>query len=229
MLIQFGDFTEAEAVLETLRADPGAEVGSALVTTELLAARGDFKAAAQVRFPEPDPDEAPALERARRASDSVRVAKLVLLAFEQEPSLAAKAVPLAQRHLRAIGTTPVGDHSAHALYALQRGDLRAAKRQIRICTVRGRMPLAAADALCNSARLETLRGRPAKAARALDQAARIAPWYPRIAIVRQIAGAGAAAAINPPPVSGSAANTSYVFAEPWSVPGPETWAESAPE
>jgi hypothetical protein len=79
------------------------------------------------------------------------------------------------------------------------------------------MPLATADVLCDQARLESLRGNPAKAARALDRAARFAPWYPRITVVRQIVGAGAAAAIIGLPVTDSTSDTAHVFAEPWSV------------
>ena len=215
--VQFGDFAEAEAVLETLRSDPAAEWSTALVTAELLTARGDYDAALRVPFPDPDPSEAPALGKARRAADSARIAKLLLLAVEHDPSLAPKAVPLAERHLRAIGTTPTTDHTARALYALLRGDLRTAGRENRICAVRAWMPLAAADALCNQARLESLRGNPANAARALDRAARLAPWYPRIAVVRQIAGAGAAAVIAGLPATDPASDTAHVFAEPWSV------------
>jgi len=219
MHLQFGDFAEAEAVLATLRSDPGAACSAALVTAELFAARGDYDSAARVRFPQPDPDEVPALARARRASDSARIAKLLLLAAEQDPSLAATAVPLAERHLRSFETVPV-DHTARALYALLSGDVTTAQRENRICAARAYMPLGIADALCSRARLETLRGRPARAARALDRAARFAPWYPRIAVVRQIAGAGAAAAITLLPVSDGASDTAHVFDEPWSVPTP---------
>jgi hypothetical protein len=219
--VQFGDLAEADAILATLRTDPAAARSAALVTAELLAARGDYDAALRVHFPDADPGETPALGRARRASDSARIAKLLLLAAERDPSLAPKAVPLAERHLRAIGTATTTDRTARALYALHGGDLRSAARANRICAARAIMPLAAAEALCDQARLEALRGNPAKAARVLARAARLAPWYPRIAVVRQIAGAEAAAAITALPVAEPTPNTAQLFTEPWSVPTPD--------
>ena len=219
--VQFGDVDQAEAILARLRTDPAAAQSTALLAVELLAARGEFDAALRVRFPEPDPAESPALTDARRAIDSARNANLLLLATERDPSLAPKAAPLALRHLRAVTkakTAATADRSGRALYALQAGDLRAAVRESRVCVVRAKMPLAIADALCTRALIEARRGKPAKAVKILGDAARFAPWYPRVAHVRQLVDSGAAMALTTGYAADPMSDTSHVFDEPWSVP-----------
>jgi hypothetical protein len=221
--VQFGDLDTAEAALARLRADTDADLASALLAVEILVARGDYDGALRVRMPEAAVGDAPRLIDARRATNSARAATLALLAAEQDASLVPKSAPFALRHLQAAAKSRVGssvDRTGRALYALQAGDLRTAARENRICAARARMPLAIADALCTQARIEALRGKPAKAAKALDEAARFAPWYPRLLVVRQIVGEGACA-LAALPVSDAARDTSHVFAEPWSVPAGE--------
>ena len=221
--VQFGDLGPAQAALGQLRAEPGGEFGAAVLATELLAARGDYDAALRVAFPELPPAAAQAAAEARHATDSARAAKLLMLVAEKDPSLAAKAVPLAQRHIAAMarnGLAAQADRTGRALFALQAGDLPSAQRESRICLARARTPLALADALCTQARIDAQRGHGEKAAKRLDEAEKFAPWYPRVATVRQLVSADAATAL-PQPVIGSArTDTAHVFAEPWSVAPP---------
>lgn len=226
--VQFGDLDQAEAVLAQLRGEPDAEFGAAMLAVELFAARGDFDSALRVRFPEPGAAEAEALTEARRAADSARAAKLLMLVAEKDPALAAKAVPLAQQHIAAIARTrraPQADRTGRALYALQAGDLETARRLNRAFAARARTPLAIADALCTQARIEALRGRPKQAAKALAEAAKFAPWYPRVATVRQMAGAGSAVPLPQPTLASAETDTSHVFAEPWSISAPSANAD----
>ncbi len=220
--VHFGDLGPAEAVLTQLRAEPGAELGAASLAAELLTARGDYDRALRVAYPEPDPADNPAGTEARHATDSARAAKLLMLLAEKDPGLAPKAVPLAQRHIAALAPNRFAaqvDRTGRVLFALHSGDLRAAQRANRICMARARTPLALADALCTQARIDMQRGRMEKAIKRLDEAARLASWYPRIATVRQLVGAQAAAAIAQPLIESTEMDASHVFAEPWSVSG----------
>jgi tetratricopeptide (TPR) repeat protein len=210
-------------VLEQLRAEPGGEFGAATLATELLAARGDYDAALRVAFPELPSAAAQAAAEARHATDSARAAKLLMLVAEKDPSLAAKAVPLAQRHIAAMARNSLAaqaDRTGRALFALQTGDLPAAQRESRICLARARTPLALADALCTQARIEAQRGRVEKVVKRLDEAEKFAPWYPRVATVRQLVSAGTAAAVPQPLIVSAETDTAHVFAEPWSVAAP---------
>ena len=218
--VGFGDLGPAEAVLARLRAEPGAELGAASLAAELLAARGDYDGALRVRYPEADPADAQALTMARHAADSARAAKLLMLLAEKDPALAPKAVPLARRHIAALAANPFGaqvDRMGRVLFALHAGNLRVARRLNRICMARARTPLVLADALCTQARIDVQRDRADKAVKRLDEAARLAPWYPRVATVRQLVSADAAAAMQQPVIEATETDASHVFAEPWSV------------
>jgi hypothetical protein len=218
---QFGRLDEAQALLDRLRVIPGTERQAADLEAEILASRGEYDAALRIAVPKPDPADAPALTAARAATHSARAAKLLMLLVEQDPSLAARAVPLTQRHLAAVAgarTGAVTDRVGRVLFALHAGDLQIAARENNICAARARMPREIADALCNRALIRARLGRPAEAAKALDQAERFAPWYPRIATVRGICAAGAGALLATVPPQPSAPDTSRLFAEPWSAP-----------
>jgi len=221
---QFGDFPQAEAALIRLRAEPDAALSVALLTVELLAARGEYDKALRVPFPEPDPADAPRLTDALSAMNSARSAKLMLLAAERDPQLAAKALSMAEAHLRSVATSGMAaqsDRTGRALSALANGDARTAAKMNRVCLARARTPLALADALCTQARIEAVRGRAKKAAKRLDEAARLAPWYPRVMTVRQIVGAETATIMQQQPLPALAGtDTAHVFSEPWSVTGP---------
>lgn len=218
---QFGDFAQAESVLARLRAEPDTELSIALLTVELLAARGEYDRALRVPFPQPDPADAPKLAEAQAAMNSARSAKLMLLAAERDPHLATKALTMADSHLRSVAASRMAlqqDRTGRALLALSSGDARTAARTNRVCMARARTPLALADALCTQARIEAVRGRAKKAAKHLDEAARLAPWYPRMVTVRQLVGAESATIMQPLP-SAAGTDTTHVFAEPWSVAG----------
>ena len=219
--VQFGDLDETRALLDQLRAIPGTERRAAELESEILAARGEYDAALRVAHPEPDPADSAELTSARGATRSARSAKLLMLLVEQDPTLAPKAVPLARRHLAAAAKARTGagtERTGRVLLALHAGNLQAAKRENKVCAARARLPLEIADVLCNRAVIESRLGRSAKAAGSLAQAERFAPGYPRIAAVRRIAGAGAAAVLATLPAAAPGADTSHVFAEPWSVP-----------
>lgn len=220
--VQFGDLDPAESVLSRLRAEPGAELGAALLAAELLAARGDYDRALRVAYPAPDPADDRRCTEARHATDSARAAKLLMLLTEKDPALAKRAVPLAQRHLAALAPNPFAaqvDRTGRILFALEAGDLRVARRLNRICMARARTPLALADALCTQARIDARQVQPEKAVKRLDEAAKLAPWYPRVATVRQLVGADAAAVIPQQLSAAAETDASHVFAEPWSVSG----------
>jgi len=92
----------------------------------------------------------------------------------------------------------------------------APAREARIALALARTPLTTADALCALAVASSMQGK-AKAARAsLDQAARLAPWYPRLTTVQRIIATRAGTAVLPP--VDAAADTSSVFDDPWSAP-----------
>lgn len=224
--VHFGDFAQAEAKLAQLRAQENADQSVALasLTAELLAARGEYDKALRVPFPQQDPADARPLTEAQAAKSSATAAKLMLLAAEKDPQLAEKALSMAPAHLRAVAMSGTGlraDRTGRALYALMSGAMNTAKRENRICMARARTPLALADALCTQARIEAASGDRKKAAKHLDEASRLAPWYPRVITVRQLAGAEGAAHV-PQPLSAAptGADTSHVFAEPWSVSAP---------
>lgn len=219
---QFGDFAQAEAALTRLRAEPDAELSVALLTVELLAARGEYDRALRVPFPQPDPADAPKLAEAQAAMNSARSAKLMLLAAERDPQLVTKALSMADSHLRSVAVSrmaPQSDRMGRALLALSNGDVRTAARASRVCMARARTPLALADALCTRARIDAVRGHVKKAAKRLDEAARLAPWYPRVMTVRQIVGAESATIMQQPLPTAAGTNTTHIFAEPWSVVG----------
>jgi hypothetical protein len=223
---QFGDFVQAESVLTRLRAKSDTALSVALLTVELLAARGEYDSALRVPFPQPDPADAPKLAESQAAMNSARSAKLMLLAAERDPQLAAKALSMADSHLRSVAASRMAlqqDRTGRALLALSNGDVRTATRANRVCMARAHTPLALADALCTGARIEAVRGHRAKAAKYIDEAVRLAPWYPRVMTVRQILGAEAATIEQRPLPTGAGTDTTHVFAEPWSVAG------SAPE
>lgn len=221
---QFGDFAQAESALARLRVEPDTEVSVALLTVELLSARGEYDSALRVPFPQPDPADAPKLTASQAAMNSARSAKLMLLVAERDPQLAAKALSMADSHLRSVAASRMAlqqDRTGRALLALSTGDVRTAARASRICMARARTPLALADALCTQARVDAVRGRARKAAKRLDEAARLAPWYPRVMTVRQIVGAETATIMQQQPLAvGAGTDTAHVFSEPWSVTGP---------
>jgi hypothetical protein len=216
---QFGDFIAAERTLEELRAtSSGPEEGVALLESEILSARGDFVGALRVELPA-DPDASPTLAAARTARHRARTAKLLMLAAEQNPPRGAQAVPMALNQLKKVAATPyrsTSDRTGRALLALQTGNPAAAAREARISLALARTPLTTADALCTLAIVSSMQGK-AKAARGLlDQAARLAPWYPRLTTVQRILSARAGAAVLPP--VDAAADTSALFDDPWSAP-----------
>lgn len=216
---QFGDFIAAERALEQLRAtSSGPDEAAALLESEILAARGDFAAAVRVEIPIAA-DASPNLTAARTARNRGRVAKLMLLAAEQNPSMSAQAVPVALEKLKQLAASPRragSDRAGRALYALREGDAAAAAREARICLATARTPLYTADALCTLAVVSSVQGN-AKAARGLlNQAARIAPWYPRLTTIQRVLAARAGAVL---PAVDAAADTSAVFDDPWAAPG----------
>lgn len=221
--VQFGDFAQAESALTRLRAEPDTELSVALLTVELRSARGEYDSALRVPFPKPDPADAPKLTEMQAAMNSARSAKLMLLAAERDPQLAAKALSMAGSHLRSVAASRMAlqqDRMGRALLALSNGDVRTAARANRVCMARARTPLALADALCTRARIEAAQGHVKKAVKRLDEAARLAPWYPRVVTVRQIVGAQTATIMRQPLPAVAGTDTAHVFSEPWSVTAP---------
>jgi tetratricopeptide (TPR) repeat protein len=217
---QYGDLIAAERALADLRASSAEQEGTALLESEILAVRGDFTAAAQVEIPIAA-DASETLRAARIARYHSRELRLLMLAVEKEPALAAQLMPKAAEHVKKATAKPyrmaAPDRTGQALLLLRLKKYPAALREAKLALRVARTPLTTADALCTLAIVVSLQGKAAAAHKLLAQATRIAPWYPRVTTVQQIVAQRAGAAAVLPAVS-PAADTSTLFDDPWSAP-----------
>jgi hypothetical protein len=76
------------------------------------------------------------------------------------------------------------------LLRLETGQPDVARRALDRYLANASTPLEIADAMCTRARIEAALGHEDRAAWALRQAERFAPWYARVAIVRTRLGIG---------------------------------------
>ena len=222
---QYGDLIAAERVLAELRASSAEQEGTALLESEILAANGDFLAAAQVEIPIAA-DASENLRAARTARYHFRELRLLMLAMEREPALTAQLAPKAAEHLKSAAAKRyqmvAHERVGRALFLLQLKKPTAAFRDAKLTLRVARTPLTAADALCTLAIIVSLQGKPRAARKLLAQAAQVAPWYPRVTTVQQIvaqrAGAATVLSTTALPAVSPAAETSALFDDPWSAP-----------
>jgi len=216
---QYGDLIAAERVLADLRASSDVPEGAALLESEILAVRGEFAAAAAVEIPTAA-DASDTLRAARTARNHSRGLRLVMLAVEKDPALAPQLLPRAVEHVKNATAKPyrmaAPDRTGRALFFLRAKKPAVALREAKLALRAARTPLTTADALCTLAVISSLQRKPQAARRLLAQAARVAPWYPRVTTVQQIIATRAGAAVLPS--VDAAADTSSVFDDPWSAP-----------
>ena len=175
--IFYGDPTTAETLLPAVRANRWPVDGANLIAEAVHEVRAEYDAALAVIA---DYDES------RRALADLETVRLALRIAELLPQRTEQAVLLAGAFLRQ--QTPVADRNTFAsmlaLYRLETGQPDVARRVIERHLGNVGTPLEIADALCTLARIDAALGHESRAAHALRQAQRFAPWYARIAIVR---------------------------------------------
>ena len=175
--IFYGDPTTAQALLPAVRANQWPVDGANLIAAALHEVRAEYDAALAAIA---DYDES------KRALADLETVRLALRVAELQPKRTEQAVLLAGAFLRQ--QTAVADRdtfaSMLALYRLETGQPDVARRVIERHIGNVSTPLEIADALCTLARIDAALGHETRAAHALRQAQRFAPWYARIAIVR---------------------------------------------
>ncbi|HWG27507.1 hypothetical protein [Actinospica sp.] len=208
----YGDFATAEALLPTVHANQWPVDGSKLVAEALLSARGEYDEAVSVVA---DFDES------KRLLADLELVHLALLVAEARPETTEQAVLLTGAYLRQ--QTHVADSDGFAamlaLFRLETGNLPNARGCMERFLAGVSTPLEVADALCTRARIEAAAGRVDIAARTLREAHAFAPWYARIAIVRERLGISAVhrerPMDSPQPTDPTALDT---LDDPWAVP-----------
>lgn len=200
----YGDFPTAEALLPTVRANQWPLDGAKLVAEALHSARGEYDAAVAV---------VAGCDESKRLLADLETVHLALLIAEVRPQTTEQAVLLTGAYLRQ--STQVADSDGFAamlaLFRLETGNLPNARGCMEKSLAGAGTPLEIADSLCTRARIEAAAGRVDIAARTLREAHAFAPWYARIAIVRE------RLAISPiqRPTDPTPRDT---LADPWAVP-----------
>lgn len=213
----FGDLQAAATHLEQLKAR--GHRGASRVEAVIQTVRGDYAAAVRVHFllAEPAPQLTP-LQRASRPALLSRAAYLILLVGERDAGAQERALTLAEETLQRRGRSVPARESANlvALRALMEGkpdEALALKRRQMLCAT---TPVDLADVLCTTARAQAATGKTEQAYATLNRAARIAPWYARVAVVQALLGGALAAAVDLPAVD--VAGEARLFEDPWAAP-----------
>jgi hypothetical protein len=173
----YGDLATAAELLPVVRANQWPVDGVNLITETLHEVRAEY-------------DEALAVvanyhESKRLLADLERV-RLALRIAELRPERSKQAVLIAgaflreQTHVADLGTF----RSMISLLRLETGQPDVARRAMERYLANVSTPLEIADAMCTLARIEAAAGHEDRAARALREAQRFAPWYARVSIVR---------------------------------------------
>jgi lipopolysaccharide biosynthesis regulator YciM len=106
-----------------------------------------------------------------------------------------------------------------SLLRLETGQPDVARRAMERYLAKVSTPLEIADALCTRARIEAAAGHEDRAARALREAQRFAPWYTRVAIVRARLGIDSVDTLSDPNVAQLTNTvTRDTLADPWATP-----------
>ena len=181
--IFYGDLATAEALLPTVRANQWPIDGANLVTETLHEVRAEYDAALDV---------VANYHESKRMLADLEMVRLALRIAELLPERAEQAVLTGGAFLR--DQTHVTDRNAFlsmiALLRLETGQPDVARRALDRYLANASTPLEIADAMCTRARIEAALGHEDRAAWALRQAERFAPWYARVAIVRTRLGIG---------------------------------------
>ena len=150
-----------------------------------------------------------------------RMARLALRIAELLPDSREQAVLIAGAFLRE--QTHIADRDTFAsmlsLFRLETGQPDTARRSMERYLANVSTPLETADALCTRARIEAALGRPDRAAHALREAQRFAPWYARVAIVRTRLGIDSVDTLDDRGAAGFADTASRdTLDDPWAAP-----------
>jgi hypothetical protein len=175
--IFYGDLATAEELLPVVRANQWPADGVNLITETLHEVRAEY-------------DEALAVvanyHEGKRLLADLETVRLALRIAELRPERGEQAVLIAGAFLRE--QTHVADlntfRSMISLLRLETGQPDVARRATERYLANVSTPLEIADAMCTLARIEAAAGHEDRAARALRDAQRFAPWYARISIVR---------------------------------------------
>ncbi|HTJ69067.1 MAG TPA: hypothetical protein VL551_16145 [Actinospica sp.] len=199
-----GDFATAEALLPIVHANKWPLDGSKLVIEALHSARGEYEEAVSV---------VGLFDASKRLLADLEMVHLSLLMAEARPETTQQAVMLTGAYLRQ--STHVADSDGFAamlaLFRLETGNLPNARGCMERFLAGVSTPLEVADALCTRARIEAAAGSVDRAERTLRQAHAFAPWYARVAIVRERLGI----TVIPQPTDSTSRDT---LADPWAVP-----------
>lgn len=219
MAAQYGDLQAAGTHLEYLRTRGR---GSGAMEALIQQVRGDYAPAIEAALRAADTAPKNAEQHAARQATLARLAFHTLLAAERDPGTEARAALIARQALRMRGTVSKLQDATdetlrvRALTALLDGDpdgcLRLARRQLAVSYA----PLGYADALCTRARAQAAKADVEGARATLARAARVAPWYARVGIVRGLLGMETVAAQVTPVVT--AVGETRLFEDPWSTP-----------
>jgi hypothetical protein len=175
--IFYGDLARAEALLPTVRANQWPVDCAKLIDEAVHEVRGEYDAALAV---------VAGYDESKRMLADLEKVRLALHIAELLPESREQAVLLAGAFLRE--QTHVADRNTFAamlaLFRLETGQPDLARRSTERYLANVGTPLEIADALCTRARIEAALGRGDRAARALREAQRFAPWYARVSIVR---------------------------------------------
>ena len=214
-----GDFTEAKRLETALREQYDRPDLVAMVALLTAIARGDPREVLGTGAPlPPNPPEAAEISRSDLAAAVLR-GHFACLAVEADPgcreSVSGYFLPPGWRTPEILDED-LGN-SLLLLDSLDRGDAAGAflLNRANLRTARPTRP-GLADDWCTQARIEAMLGRERKAAKALQRAQRLAPWYPRIKVVGDLGVAGGTGTPILPAASGLARDAEQ---DPGSISG----------
>ena len=210
--IYHGDLATAEALLPTVRANRWPVDGESLIAETLHEVRAEYDAALAV---------VANYHESKRMLADLETVRLALRTAELLPERSEQAVLVASAFLRE--QTHVSDRgtflSMVSLLRLETGQPAVARRAVDRYLADASTPLEIADALCTRARIEAALGRADRAARALREAQRFAPWYARVSIVRARLGIDSVDTMGDLSAAQfTTAATRDTLADPWATP-----------
>ena len=179
--IFYGDLATAEALLPRVRANQWPVDGAKLISETLHEVRAEYEAAVAV---------VGSYDESKRLLADLEMVRLAFLIAEMHPEGTEQAVLLGGAFLRQ--QTRIADRTTFAsmlgLLRLETGHPAVARAVTKRYLAEVSTPLEIADALCTRARIEAELGQRDRAARTLRRAHAFAPWYARVAIVRERLG-----------------------------------------
>ncbi|MBR7827391.1 hypothetical protein KDK95_13820 [Actinospica sp. MGRD01-02] len=211
----YGDWATAAALLPAVHANRWPLDGSKLIVEALHVARGEYEEAVSVAMD---------FDPSKHMLADLETTHLALLMAEARPETTEQAVMLAGAFLRRQThvASSEGFAAMLALYRLETGNLPNARGCMERFLASVSTPLEIADALCTRARIEAAAGSVDRAARTLREAHTFAPWYARVAIVRErlgieaVEGLGAAGPLDAAQTIDPASRDPH--RDPWAAP-----------